>query len=189
MYNESDKSLQVHKSGEIVRTAAATKNNDINYQSPTMIVEEDGFCSHCGRPWTTNNTKNNSNNNNNNTNNNHNNKTTTSLFVDRNYFKLLDLSSRPQSLEYSPKPKAPTQRSPTLTSKRSNSKSKSKLSASYIHLEEDDELKDQDAGEEAAADGTRKNLLESSINQGYYGRFFIENDKLGRGSGGSVFKW
>lgn len=33
-----------------------------------------------------------------------------------------------------------------------------------------------------------KNLSDSSINQGYYQRFFREDSKLGRGSGGSVFR-
>ncbi len=71
-------------------------------------------------------------------------------FIDRNYFRLLDISSKPAS----------------------NDKKQPALSP-----DEDDSFL------------PAKNLSESAFNQGYYRRFFREDVKLGRGSGGSVFKW
>ena len=93
------------------------------------------ICGECGRPWPTGT----------------NNGNCSSSFMDKNYFRLLDISSRQQS---------PTLLQYSTTKKSSN-----------------DEIFEHP-----------KNLSDSSINQGYYRRFFKEDSKLGRGAGGSVFK-
>ncbi len=67
-------------------------------------------------------------------------------FIDRNYFRLLDISSKSKELH------------------------------AVDETDSDDYI-------------PPKNLSESAFNQGYYRRFFREDAKLGRGSGGSVFKW
>ena len=134
LYNETDRSLQVQGSGTSLLGDSIEEH-----------VEEIRICGECGRPWPNNNNGNSSN------------CSSSSSFMDRNYFRLLDISSRQQSptlLQYS-------------TKKSSNSQSSSSTDQMFEHP---------------------KNLSDSSINQGYYRRFFKEDSKLGRGAGGSVFK-
>lgn len=112
-------------------------------------------CGECGRPWPETN-----------------NCSSSSSFMDKNYFRLLDISSRQQS---------PTLLQYTTTRSSSSSSSSSSRSKSTINppasSANDDLLFEHP-----------KNLSDSSINQGYYRRFFMEDSKLGRGAGGSVFK-
>lgn len=147
LYNESDRSLQVHGTSEI-------------------DFEEPRCCGECGRPWPDNDIKN----------------PVESFeqephnqFMDKNYFRLLDISSRQQQqvafhqsplLQYVVQPEKP-------------GKKGSKLASHQTTLVEE---------VESPSTQHPKNLSDSSINQGYYKRFFNEGPKLGRGSGGSVFK-
>ena len=132
LYNETDRSLQVQGSGTSLLGDSIEEH----------VEEEIRVCGECGRPWP---------------NNSSDSSKCSSSFMDRNYFRLLDISSRQQSptlLQYS-------------TKKSSNSQSSSSTDQMFEHP---------------------KNLSDSSINQGYYRRFFKEDSKLGRGAGGSVFK-
>lgn len=85
-------------------------------------------------------------------------------FMDRNYFRLLDISSRQNS--------PPAIKSSLEKRKLSSSSSRSSSNSSNSSIDE----------------FHPKNLSDSSINQGYYRRFFKEDQKLGRGAGGSVYK-
>lgn len=91
--------------------------------------------------------------------------------MDRNYFRLLDISSRqhsPTLLQYTT----------TTRSSKSSSSSGSRSKINNSNYPPDDSTTFEHP----------KNLSDSSINQGYYRRFFLEDVKLGRGAGGSVFK-
>ena len=141
LYNEADRSLQVQGSGA---------SSLFDYESEEGLQKELGFCGECGRPWP---------------NNSSDSSKCSSSFMDRNYFRLLDISSRQQS---------PSLLQFNATSKRSNSGSSNINYPSSIKADEIFEHP--------------KNLSDSSINQGYYRRFFKEDSKLGRGAGGTVFK-
>ncbi len=153
MYNEADRSLQVQESGEMV-----------------PCLSEKKFCTECGRPWLKFDEVNNGSSqlSEKSEHNSSSNSSNLSPFMDRNYFRLLDISSR----------KLPALQIPDSSSvKSNNSNKKTDRKSSYTPAPEDfiDQMHP-------------KNLSDSSINQGYYQRFFVEGSKLGRGSGGSVFK-
>lgn len=100
-------------------------------------------CTLCGRPWTSNDGLSNP----------------TRTTMDRNYFRLLDISSRSNM----PRRKSSPQLPPSTAASSTHS---ARQAESFI---------------------LATNLSESSFNQGYYARFFKELERLGRGAGGSVF--
>lgn len=165
LYNESDKSLQVQKSFNILE-----------------IENDDMVCGECGRPWPKHKNQNG-------------NFLDSQSFMDRNYFRLLDISSKQQdAISPSPSPSHSNSNSnsksfklqyTTTNTTDNNSKRRSgRLSPLSIHQTTIEELESIDEDFEFHP----KNLSDSSINQGYYRRFFREDVKLGRGAGGSVFK-
>lgn len=146
LYNEADRSLQVH---------------DSNFLDNTEDLGEGiRICGECGRPWQKDN-----------------NNCSTS-FMDKNYFRLLDISSRKQSptlLQYDNNNTLPSLSASSPSSRKSTTRTTNSTSPkSPPYVDESFEHP--------------KNLSDSSINQGYYKRFFREGSKLGRGAGGSVFK-
>lgn len=174
LYNETDRSLQVHGTSEI-------------------DIEEPRCCSECGRPWPEEiNFKDNLENNSKDKLENNTPKIfeqTQNQFMDKNYFRLLDISSRQQQQQQ----QVAFIQSPLLkyvvqhpeTSSTGKSKKGSKLASHHTTLADDN---DEESFEEYSTQLHPKNLSDSSINQGYYKRFFKEDLKLGRGSGESVFK-
>ena len=151
LYNETDRSLQVS-------------------QDSNSFGAKIKLCGECGRPYDTgdNDNKVDCNNNNN-------------AFMDRNYFRLLDISSRqPKQQQSSPLIHYTIKDNNNSKSPHTNGR-KSKLSSSSTTLSDMCDSIDFESIHP-------KNLSDSSINQGYYRRFFREDIKLGRGAGGSVFK-
>jgi len=136
LYNEAERKLQVVE--EAGAPAPVYKSNNA-VETLNLLG-----CSLCGRPWTDGDGCSKS----------------PSKVMDRNYFRLLDISSRSS---------IPRRRSsPQLLSSSSTvSSNSSKTFENFIFA---------------------KNLSESSFNQGYYARFFKELNRLGRGAGGSVFQ-
>ena len=169
LYNESDRSLQV-------------QHDAISSSFPISEAEEMRICGECGRPWPFASNK---------SENIH--CTGNESFMDRNYFRLLDISSRQQTpfLKFSSSSSSSSSSSDINRSTRSSRNNKSTntttntntAKTATVNLNARDEL---DSFE--YENHHPKNLSDSSINQGYYRRFFVEDDKLGRGSGGSVFK-
>lgn len=140
-------------------------------------------CGECGRPWPK--IKNERENGNNFVN--------SQSFMDRNYFRLLDISSKQQeAVSPSRSPKSyklqytnsntTTNTSPPASA--TSARRSGRLSPLSTHQTTIEELETVDEEMKFYP----KNLSDSSINQGYYRRFFREDVKLGRGAGGSVFK-
>ena len=130
-------------------------------------------CGECGRPWPLNyHQKDNDFN------------VHSRSFMDRNYFRLLDISSKQQEA-VNPSKSFKLQYT-TATDNNSNSPKRrsGRLSPLSTHQTTIEELETIEEDTEFRP----KNLSDSSINQGYYRRFFREDIKLGRGAGGSVFK-
>ena len=111
-------------------------------------------------------------------------------FIDRNYFKLLDISSRqPTLLKYYSLNKDRNHNHQVIQPLNSKlgTENRSKLATNQTSIDDLEEEEDR-ASASNFFNEHPKNLSDSSINQGYYKRFFKEDVKLGRGSGGSVYK-
>ena len=132
------------------------------------------ICGECGRPWPKNDR-------------NKSGFVHSQAFMDRNYFRLLDISSKQQevvsssSYPCSPKSLKLQYKNTDNFSDKRRSGRLSPLSAHQTTIEELETIEEE-------MEFHPKNLSDSSINQGYYRRFFREDVKLGRGAGGSVFK-
>lgn len=158
LYSEAERRLQVLSSDSSVVAAPVA----VAQPSPPL------FCNQCGQPWPdfsarpferrgdeTHGA------------------TRAASFMDRNYFRLLDMTSRrPVAL-------------PSAHSDGSSARPHGSKQSVPPPLQGDDD------GEEEEEDGdfvAARNLSENSFNQGYYRRFFREEERLGRGAGGAVYK-
>lgn len=160
LYNESERSLQVQES------------SSINF-GETEHEHHGRVCGECGRPWPTAFNEN---------------SRPSDSFMDRNYFRLLDISSKQQDAvtpsKKSYKIQYTTTKINTISNSNDSKRKSGRLSPLYAHQTTVEELETIEEDIEFHP----QNLSDSSINQGYYRRFFREDVKLGRGAGGSVFK-
>ena len=135
----------------------------MEFDETHLFENEEMVCGECGRPWPSKHSSSQSN----------------DSFMDRNYFRLLDISSKQQAA-VTPSKSFKLQYTTTADTKRRSGRL-SPLSAHQTTIEELETIEED-------VEIHPKNLSDSSINQGYYRRFFREDIKLGRGAGGSVFK-